>query len=165
MHDSTNCKIDTHDHTGGIEAAANCGLPVPEDDELRCLDCGRVCFYDYATDDYHHGDDPETGCFLIPSEAPRTHLFRVEVIVPSTVADLPEGFSSTKDLKNGIRGPKDYHDGWHFNSFGLASEFAHKAITWRGVVVVDIFQLEPTTSDRPFGRHLASVHIDREIFV
>lgn len=37
-------------------------------ERMRCNDCGRPIFYDYADEDYHHVDEPERGCFLIGPE-------------------------------------------------------------------------------------------------
>lgn len=40
------------------------------DDEglLACNHCGRRIFYCANTEEHHHLDNPEVGCFLIPTE-------------------------------------------------------------------------------------------------
>lgn len=38
------------------------GLEVP----IRCSDCGRPAYYDYADEQYKHAVEPGRGCFLIP---------------------------------------------------------------------------------------------------
>lgn len=41
------------------------------DDEgqpMTCGDCGRATYYDYGDEAYHHDNEPERGCFLIPAE-------------------------------------------------------------------------------------------------
>lgn len=68
MHDATTCAIETHDHWGQIEVAANSGLDAPMSDELVCDDCRRKMFWDEADQSYHHLTEPERGCFLIPPE-------------------------------------------------------------------------------------------------
>jgi hypothetical protein len=35
---------------------------------LRCNDCHRAIYYDYADEDYHHRTNPQVGCFLIAPE-------------------------------------------------------------------------------------------------
>lgn len=67
-HTAATCAIESHDHFGQIEAAANGTGRATGDDELKCGDCGRKIFYDEVADDYRHTEDPERGCFLIPAE-------------------------------------------------------------------------------------------------
>lgn len=38
------------------------------DSPMVCGDCGRVIFYDYGDELYHHDTEPQRGCFLIPPE-------------------------------------------------------------------------------------------------
>lgn len=68
-HTADTCTIETHDHWGQIEAAANFGLDAPMSDELACFECGRKIFWDEADQHYHHLTEPERGCFLIPPES------------------------------------------------------------------------------------------------
>jgi len=42
---------------------------LDEDDRpLRCSDCDRPIYYDYADEGYHHALEPGVGCFLIGPE-------------------------------------------------------------------------------------------------
>lgn len=67
-HTADSCTIESHDHWGQIEAAANFGLDTPMSDELVCGDCLRKMFWDEADQRYHHLTEPERGCFLLPDE-------------------------------------------------------------------------------------------------
>ncbi len=63
--DPASCATETHDHTTPVDVEGNDVDPaVP----MICGDCLRPAYYDYADDQYHHNQEPERGCFLIPSE-------------------------------------------------------------------------------------------------
>jgi hypothetical protein len=54
---------------------------------IRCTDCHRPAYYDYADDQYKHAVDPARGCFLIgPTDDPEDddHPLMQAPVAPAT---------------------------------------------------------------------------------
>lgn len=59
----------TRDYT--TDTCTRTGAPLDPPQPMRCGDCDRPTYYDYADEAYHHATDPADGCFLVSAEPDR----------------------------------------------------------------------------------------------